>query len=248
MLISRVSAQPLESYLQEHVFAPLQIADMSFCALPAARYTNIALRREPPANSTTPQRCYEYEPVEPWRAVSLPSYGYAAHAPWAHERPETYLGGAGLRGSARSYMRILQALLRHGELDGHRILEPRSVERMFTPLLKDEPLRAANAFLRLHTDPFSRNELTGRQEGESSVATRKNWSVAGAYYEQALESGRNEGAMAWMSTNNLFYVLDPRADLCFVIWANTMARGHTPFDANVYTMWREVERALYASV
>ena len=41
------------------------------------------------------------------------------------EEPEMAFGGEGAYGTAGDYMRFLRALLRGGELDGARILEPK---------------------------------------------------------------------------------------------------------------------------
>lgn len=50
-------------------------------------------------------------------------------------------GGAGLRGSSRSWLRLLRALLRGGELDGKRILKKETVDLMFQDQLWNDGQR-----------------------------------------------------------------------------------------------------------
>lgn len=230
-LIEVLSGQNLDEYFQDNIFKPLGISDMSFYELPgyAAKHTNVARRRDV---NTGEQDKYGYEPTESWLGP----------------RPQICLGGAGMRGSPRSYMRILRALLRRGELDGARILSPESVDIFTSPLIENEDvLKSVQTGLRYHMDPYSRHPQSGWVEGELSTETRKNWGGGGAYYHDTLESGRQGGSMTWSGAANLYWVLDPKSDKCFIIWCNTICRPEMPsFDANVYTMWREVERALYA--
>ena len=50
-----------------------------------------------------------------------------------------FSGGGGLAGTAHDYMRFAQMLLNGGELEGARILSPKTVELMTTDHLGDRP-------------------------------------------------------------------------------------------------------------
>ena len=58
----------------------------------------------------------------------------------------SYSGGAGLISTARDYARFLQMMLNGGELDGVRILSPKTVELMTTDHLNDIPYQAGQGF------------------------------------------------------------------------------------------------------
>lgn len=58
----------------------------------------------------------------------------------------SFSGGAGLVSTARDYARFLQMMLNRGELDGNRILSPKTVDLMTTSHLDDLPFRAGQGF------------------------------------------------------------------------------------------------------
>lgn len=58
----------------------------------------------------------------------------------------SFSGGAGLVSTARDYARFLQMMLNEGELDGARILSPKTVELMTSNHLNDIPFRSGQGF------------------------------------------------------------------------------------------------------
>lgn len=207
-VVEAISGMDLDAYFRENIFKPLNIHDSSFYELPGyeAKHTNVV--RHTGTYTSDNERVDDYKPDQPWLTP----------------RPQTCLGGAGLRGSPRSYLRVLQALLRKGELDGARILKPESVELFFSPHIeRDDVLDDLAKFLRYNNDPYSRAKESGWVEGESSVDSLKNWGLGGALYLEALESGRSSGSMAWSGVAQTHWVVDPKSDVCFIVWSNTLS-------------------------
>ena len=109
-LVEVVSGQPLDEHLREHVTGPLGMHDTSFWVEPERAERLAALYTPDPADG---------------KAVRLDAFGAAA----LHE-PTFLSGGGGLVSTAADYARFTQLLLRGGELDGARVLGPRTLAYM----------------------------------------------------------------------------------------------------------------------
>jgi len=116
-LVEAISGKRFDEYLREQIFGPLGMVDTAFTVPPekvtrfAANYTRAADRTlsliDDPADS-------------------------------AYTRPRTFFsGGAGLVSTAADYLRFAEMLRRGGELEGVRILGPRTVKYMTTNHLPD---------------------------------------------------------------------------------------------------------------
>jgi len=119
-LVEVVSGMPLDQFFAERIFKPLGMVDTYFF-LPESKLPRLAA---------------VYTPNEQGglRRLSDGSVkmGYELFsASWHYKGPRTYFsGGAGLVSTAADYLRFLQMLLNGGELDGVRLLGPRTVELM----------------------------------------------------------------------------------------------------------------------
>jgi len=112
-----VSGQPLDEFLQERIFDPLGMVDTGFRVPPSKRD-----RFSRMFGHTGPDGALEMSDVE----------GY--------DEGVTYLsGGGGLASTANDYLRFAQMLLNGGELEGTRILSPKTIELMTTDHLGDRP-------------------------------------------------------------------------------------------------------------
>lgn len=111
-LVEVLSEQRLDDYLQEHIFTPLRMKDTSFM-LPSEKLHRFAA-------------CYAYHPEKQMVLQDDPET-----SPYLVE--QTYhSGGGGLLSTAGDYWRFCQMLLNRGELDGVRLLGPRTVDFMAT--------------------------------------------------------------------------------------------------------------------
>ena len=108
-LIERVAGRPLDELLAERIFVPLEMSDTSF-AVPAGKIERFGTNHR--INSETG----ELEVVDSPRGGEFVG-------------DVTFLsGGGGLVSTASDYMRFCLMMLNGGELDGTRILSPKTVE------------------------------------------------------------------------------------------------------------------------
>jgi CubicO group peptidase (beta-lactamase class C family) len=104
-IVQRISGEPFEQYVQEHIFTPLGMTHSTF--------------HQPPEKSL------EKLPSECYRSSTLkPPVGFEIFNP---------VGAGGISSTAADMGRFGQALLNGGELDGKRILKPETLALMWTP-------------------------------------------------------------------------------------------------------------------
>lgn len=112
-LVERVSGQSLDEFFRTRIFQPLQMNDTHFF-LPEAKRARLAT-----VYAAKPEGGIE-------RATAQArSQGAYVDGPRA-----CFSGGAGLVSTASDYARFLQMLLNGGELDGVRLVSPKTVELM----------------------------------------------------------------------------------------------------------------------
>ncbi|BGP13703.1 hypothetical protein JCM10213_007090 [Rhodosporidiobolus nylandii] len=211
LAVEEVSGLRLEEYLQRHIFGPLGITDITYKASP-----------EQVSMATTGSS-------DPF----APSNGPLSFLPNTSSSGSGHnFGGSGLKGSPASFLKLLRALLRGGELDGQRILKPESVELMHRPTITEAQRTGMDEFGAL-TDPFS------RKAGKLHPAT--SFGYGGALAGEGFPSGRGPRALTWSGLNNTFWVLDPENDLAFLVWTSVMPFGYEP----IHNLWEKVELALY---
>lgn len=110
-LVEVVSGMPLDRFFEERIFQPLGMPDTHFFLPPEK-----AARLAPVYGLTEDGRLELTEPT--------------ATTDYLHGPRTCFSGGAGLLSTAHDYGRFLQMLLNEGELDGVRLLSPKSVELM----------------------------------------------------------------------------------------------------------------------
>lgn len=117
-LVEVVSGMTLAEFFEERIFKPLGMKDTHFY-LTDEQATRLAT-----AYSYFEEKGLQRFPDEP---LSIGSFMYSADYPT--DGPNTYFsGGGGLCSTAEDYFRFCQMLLNGGELDGVRLLSPKSVE------------------------------------------------------------------------------------------------------------------------
>ena len=117
-LVEKLSGQPFEQFLHERIFDPLGMVDTAFY-VPAEKLDRPALIHTQDEDG----------------ALVPPQRGGDASQP-----PAGASGGGGLDSTTMDYMRFSQMVLNGGELDGARLLSPRSVEMMCTHHLQKQAL------------------------------------------------------------------------------------------------------------
>jgi CubicO group peptidase (beta-lactamase class C family) len=109
-IVEVVSGQSLADFFADRIFAPLGMPDTGFSVADAERPRMTALYAHDPQTAT----------AVPYPGVDVVSA----------QRPKLLAGGHGLASTAADYHRFTQMLLRRGELDGVRLLAPRTVDLM----------------------------------------------------------------------------------------------------------------------
>ncbi len=112
-LVEVVSGQSLDVFMRERIFAPLNMHDTAF-HVPAEKLSRIAQPQVDPAT------------------------GKAADLLDVTQPPAMFAGGHGLVSTAGDYLRFAQMLANGGELDGARILSPKTVAHMASDHVGDK--------------------------------------------------------------------------------------------------------------
>ena len=129
-VIEEVSGEPLDVFMRERILDPLGMNDTHFY-LPTADRNRLAT-----VYSATPGGL-ERAP-DPGLMVGQGAYVDGPR--------QSFSGGAGFLSTAPDYARFLQMMLNGGELDGVRILTPKTIELMTTDHLRGIPFRAGQGF------------------------------------------------------------------------------------------------------
>ena len=115
-LVEVWSGKPLEDYLQERVFGPLGMTDTGFWVEPE-RADRLA----------TVYRASREGELRPYQMEEIPFT----------EQPILIEGGVGLVASTMDFLRFSQMFLNGGELDGNRVLQPKTVTMMTVNRIPD---------------------------------------------------------------------------------------------------------------
>ena len=112
VVVEKASGLSLDEFFRTRIFGPLRMTDTRFY-LPASEKARLAA---------------VYSAAD-GRLERAPDAGTGQGA-YVEGPRQAFSGGAGLLSTARDYARFMQALLNGGELDGVRILSPKTVELM----------------------------------------------------------------------------------------------------------------------
>lgn len=105
IIVERVSGMPLDQFIAERITGPLKLADTGFAAPAAHANRGARPQREGPKN------------VVPNTALVTDVHTFKS-------------GGGGMISTAADYARFCQFLLNRGELDGVRLVSPKTIELM----------------------------------------------------------------------------------------------------------------------
>jgi CubicO group peptidase (beta-lactamase class C family) len=112
-VVERASGMPLDRFIESRITAPLGMRDTRFFLPPAdtARLAAVYARAADGSLGRAPE-------------------GARGQGHYVTGPRRSFAGGAGLLSTARDYARFLQMLLARGELDGVRILAPKTVDML----------------------------------------------------------------------------------------------------------------------
>ncbi|WP_334165092.1 serine hydrolase domain-containing protein [Phenylobacterium sp.] len=189
-LVEVISGKPLAQYLDEVIFRPLGMTDTAFQVAPdkAHRFA---------AN-------YQRGPDKQLKLIDDPEKSAFLREPGFKS------GGGGLTGTSADYLRFCEMLRRGGELDGQRILGPRTIELMHMNHLpggKDLTQVALGSFSE------TANEGVGFGLGFASTLGQVETGSLGA------------GDYYWGGAASTIFWVDPKEDLSVVFMTQLMPSG-----------------------
>jgi CubicO group peptidase (beta-lactamase class C family) len=190
-LVEKLSGRPLGDFMRERIFTPLGMTDTGFY-VPAEKLARLAT---------------DYDAERgPQGLKPLP------RDPHVSARPGLASGGGGLYATAGDYMRFAQMLLNGGELEGKRILAPRTVALMRTNHLA-APLLSGEFGI-----------------GYQRMRPGFGYGYDVAVYEAPLraESTVGQGSFLWDGAAGTWFWVDPTYDIAFVGMIQRHVGPHLP--------------------
>ncbi len=189
-LVEVISGKPFAQYLQEEIFGPLGMKDTSFFVAP----------------DKIDRFCANYQrgPDKKLKVIDDPVTSAFA------KEPGFKSGGGGLTGTTADYMRFCEMLRRGGELDGARVIGPRTLEMMHMNHLaggKDLTQMAIGGFSE------TANEGVGFGLGFASTMSQTQTASLGT------------GDYYWGGAASTIFWVDPKEDLSVVFMTQLMPSG-----------------------
>ena len=198
-LVQAISGQRFDEYLQEHIFDPLGMEDTGF-DVPPEKIDRFA------AN-------YERGPDKRLRLLDDPATSHYAE-------PQTFFsGGGGLVSTAHDYHRFCQMLLNGGELDGARLLGPKTIELLTMNHLPDGQDLSERA---LGTFSETANDGVGFGLGFAMIVDiprTQNVGSLGEYY--------------WGGAASTIFWIDPVEDMIVIFLTQFMPSGTFNFRGQI---------------
>jgi CubicO group peptidase (beta-lactamase class C family) len=177
-LVQRISGRPLDRFLHEEIFAPLGMVDTGFAVAPAQVDRFAA--------------CYR------WRAdKTLALFDDPQASPYL-ENPVFLSGGGGLVSTIGDYHRFCELLRRGGELDGMRLIGPRTLA-----LMTGNHLKNGASLAELALDGFSETTPMGVGFGLGFAMT----------VDGVRAGSPSQGDFYWGGAASTIFWVDPVEDL-----------------------------------
>ena len=206
-LVQAISGQPFEVFLKTRIFDPLKMVDTGFFVPEGERHRFTA--------------CYALDPKGRTVLQDDPeTSGYLAE-------PAMKSGGGGLVSTADDYMRFCRMLLNGGELDGARIVSPKTLK-----LMTMNHLPGGKELTQLSRSLFSEATFEGLGFGLGFAMTvdqarTKNIGSLGEYF--------------WGGMASTAFWIDPVEDLATVFMSQLMP-------SSAYPIRRELRTLVYAAL
>jgi len=183
-LVEALSGQSFDRYLQENICAPLDMQDTSFVIAPSKLERFAA--------------CYERAADKSLRLQDDPlSSSYSNSRPF-------FAGGSGLVSTTLDYYRFCDSLRRGGELNGQRILGPRTIE-----LMKMNHLPGGRDLTQLAIGSFAETAYEGTGFG-LGLASTLNQVATGSF---------GAGDYYWGGLASTLFWVDPKEDMIVIFMA-----------------------------
>jgi CubicO group peptidase (beta-lactamase class C family) len=189
-LVETISGKRFDKYLQETIFDPLDMKDTSFMVAPR-KLERFA------AN-------YQREADKTLKLIDDPE-----HSNYLKE-PTFFSGGGGLTGTTADYLRFCEMLRRGGELDGARILGPRTIE-----IMHRNHLAGGKDLTQMAIGGFSETASEGVGFGLGFAMT----------LGQVETGALGGGDYYWGGAASTIFWIDPKEDMVVIFMTQLMPSG-----------------------
>lgn len=174
-VVERASGMPLDQFIRTRITEPLGMRDTWFFLPPQSASRLVTLYA---TDNTT------------GRAVRAPE-GSRGQGHYVSGPRKNFAGGAGMVSTARDYARLLQMLLNGGELDGVRLLSPKTVALMTT--------NQTGTLFTIPGQTFGLGFSIVEQAGaDNTIVTAGTWGWGGAYGSSYKVDPRERVVMVFM--------------------------------------------------
>lgn len=186
-LVERISGKPFDVYLKERIFDPLGMVDTSFF-VPEEKQERFA------AN-------YQRNPDKTLKLIDDPANSQYLR------NPAFFSGGGGLTGTLADYYRFVEMLRNGGELDGSRIIGPRTLD-----LMTENHLSGGKTLTEMAIGAFSETAYDGVGFGLGFAMT----------LDGVAAGSLGEGDYYWGGAASTIFWVDPFEDLTCVFMTQLM--------------------------
>jgi CubicO group peptidase (beta-lactamase class C family) len=208
-MVEIASGQGIDKYFRDNITGPLGMVDTGFVITERQRARQARLHRR----------------GSDGRLVAQPFEKL--------ETPTAFSGGGGIYSTAPDYLRLLQALLNGGSLDGAKILAPETVRLMAVNQIGD--IEAGHMKT---TNPALSNDV------DFFPGTRLRWGLGHMINADGVPEGRKAGSLTWAGLYNTYYWIDPATRVAGVILMQIL-----PFaDHQALKVYRAFERGICRAV
>lgn len=205
-LVGKVSGVPFEDFLRQRIFEPLGMVDTDF-HVPASKASRLAA-------------CYVLAPEGRLKLQDDPQTS-------RYLQPPSFIsGGGGLVSTAADYLRFCRMLLNGGELDGNRLLSPKTIELMTANHLpggKELPDMSVSLF---------------SEAGYSGVGFGLGFAVT-TNPARTLVPG-SQGDFSWGGMASTYFWIDPREQLIVIFMTQLIP-------STIYNLRRELRTLVYSA-
>jgi len=225
-LVEVWSGQTLEAFLQERLFEPLDMADAGFHVV-AENHARFAACYAPTSGgdmSSVGKAPTAEELAERTGGVKLQD---SAGESRFLEPAGLFAGGGGLTASMRDYARFCQMLLNEGELDGARLLSPKTIEYMQQNHLPE------------NRDMAAMGQPVWSETSYDGIGFGLGWAVVlDPIKAQVITS---PGEHHWGGAASTFFWIDPEEDLYVILLTQLMP-------SSTYPIRRELRQRVYQAL
>jgi methyl acetate hydrolase len=204
-MVEIASGQGIDRYFRDNITGPLGMNDTGFTITEKQRARQARLHRRGADGKLVAQ---------PFEKL---------------ETPTAFSGGGGIYSTAPDYLRLLQALLNGGSLDGAKILKAETVAQMAVNQIGN-----LEAGIMKTTNPALSNDV------DFFPGTRLRWGLGHMINADAVPGGRKAGSLTWAGLYNTYYWIDPASRVAGVIMMQIL-----PFaDRPALKVYREFEQGV----